>query len=116
VAAGLSETDARAQARREFGDHRASIDAAVRYQQRIEWRSRLARALDELGQLPRQCRVTLRLLAHNWRLTSVMVLTIAVAVGAATTAMSFVSPILLKALPFHEPDRLYRIDARDARG
>ncbi|HKE83099.1 MAG TPA: ABC transporter permease [Vicinamibacterales bacterium] len=57
-----------------------------------------------------------RILSRNWRLSAVVVLTIAVAVGATTVVMSFVSPLFLKALPFPDAARLYRLEPIDAAG
>jgi putative ABC transport system permease protein len=62
------------------------------------------------------CRYALRVLARNWRLVTVIVFTIAVTIGASTTLLSVIAPVLLKPLPFSDPERLFRIDPRDEKG
>ncbi|MGH9346349.1 MAG: ABC transporter permease [Vicinamibacterales bacterium] len=62
------------------------------------------------------CRFGVRVLVHNWRLAAVIVLTIAVTVGASATVLSVVTPVLLKPLPFSDPERLYRVAPTNAKG
>ena len=57
-----------------------------------------------------------RALAGRWRLSATLAVTIGVTVGASMALLSVVRPVLLAPLPFSEPERLYRIEPRDASG
>lgn len=54
-------------------------------------------------------RYALRNLRRNWSVSTVAILTLALGIGGATTVFSVVDSVLLRPLPFHEPDRLVRI-------
>jgi predicted permease len=69
-----------------------------------------------IQQVVRELVVATRLLARNWRISAIVLLTIAVTVGASTAVLSVVSPALLKSLPFTDPERLYTIEPRSAQG
>ena len=60
--------------------------------------------------LRQDLRYAARTLARAPGFTAVAVLTIALGVGANTAIFSVVHGVILKALPFHEPDRIVRID------
>lgn len=64
----------------------------------------------------RDYRFGIRMLRHHWRLATVIVLTIAVTIGASTTLLSIIAPVLLKPLPFPDADQLYRIEPMNAKG
>src|SRR5262249_34394124 len=60
--------------------------------------------------LAEDVRYTLRSLSHARLFTVVVVLTLALGIGASTAIFSIVDGILLRPLPFHDPDRLVWIN------
>jgi hypothetical protein len=59
--------------------------------------------------LVRQLRYTLRTLGRSPAFTATAVLTLALGIGATTAVFSVVHGVLLKPLPFAEPERLVEI-------
>jgi putative ABC transport system permease protein len=49
------------------------------------------------------------MMAKQPGLTAILALTLALGIGASTTIFSVVSSVVLKPLPYHEPDRLVRV-------
>ena len=106
VAAGLSRADAVTQARREFGD----LEDARRYIQAIDRRTeRRRRRRNYMGDIKRDVRYAFRRLRGSTGFTIAAILTLALGIGANTAIFSIVTGVLLRPLPFPDPDRLYAV-------
>src|SRR5262245_15382671 len=54
-------------------------------------------------------RFALRLMTRGPGLTAILVMTLALGIGASTTIFSVVNSVLLKPLPYKDPERLVRV-------
>ncbi len=98
VRAGMDEEEARRQALIRFGG----------VQQRRE-EHRAARGLPFLDVLLQDLRYTIRTLRRDAGFTAVAVLILGLGIGANVAIFSVVDTILLRPLPFHDPQRLVRL-------
>jgi putative ABC transport system permease protein len=94
----MGDDDARRAVRRRFGN-------STYYREEARRVSGLA-LLDELGQ---DVRFALRTFARTRTFTAIAVSTLAIGIGANTAIFSAIDTLLLRPLPFREPDRLMNI-------
>lgn len=105
IRAGLSREEARRQALIRLG----GVE-----QTRQSHRDR--RTLPWLENFAQDIRYGLRQLRRNSGFTSVAILTLALGIGANTAVFSLLDAVLLRPLPYSQPDRLFRLDRTDKYG
>jgi putative ABC transport system permease protein len=110
-AQGMSTADARAEAERRFGDPqaaRAELRDIDRQRVRRTWRAEWWEALAQ------DVRYSVRTLARDRRLTVFAVLIVGLGVGASIAVFSVINALLVRPLPFRNPDQLVFISNGDA--
>ena len=101
---GLSEEEARAAARRAFGNVTRARERFYESGRWLWW--------DHLVQ---DLRFGLRMLAKNPGFTAVAVLTLAIGIGANTAIFSLIDTLMLKTLPVQRPEELVQVQFRTPR-
>jgi len=113
VADGHAPEDARAQAEREFGDLEGIREACVSVRLRASGRHPVPRTLDgwrqDLSYAARQVR-------RSPGFAAVVVLTLALGIGATTTITAVVKAVVMAPLPFTRPDRLVYVQETTPKG
>ena len=115
VAAGLSPAEARADALRRLGG--ATLDEVrARLRHSAELREERMRHRERLEQVRHDARLALRRMRAEPGFALFATLIIALGVAATTTVFSVMSPLMLRPLPFREPERLVWIASGEGGG
>jgi putative ABC transport system permease protein len=108
-ALGMNERDARAEALRRFGDSNEFRDFAAR---RAGRRARRLGAAQWLEACAQDVRAAARQLRRTPVLSAVVVLTLAICIGATTAVYGVVRHLLLAPLPYQDGNRIASLEAR----
>jgi putative ABC transport system permease protein len=106
---GFSEEEARRLARRRFGDE-ALVKSECRRLLMVE---RTKGGRFPMSTLARELRFAFRSLAKTPGSTAVILITLALGIGANTAIFSVIEGVLLRPLPYAEPDRLLSLWEND---
>ncbi|MDB6026279.1 MAG: hypothetical protein JWM68_2502 [Verrucomicrobiales bacterium] len=105
VASGMSPDQAAREARKRFGNFQSV---------REECRDTRGASFGET--IIQDVRFGARMLRKKPGFTAIAILTLTLGIGANTAIFSFINAILLRSLPYDEPDRIVQIWERDMRG
>ena len=103
IALGMTRDAARAEAMRQFGDMRSVRDNCVTLDEDRERSMQRANRWEQVGQ---DLSYAVRMLRRAPVFTAVVVLTLAVGIGANTAIFTLVDAVILRRLPVRDPDAL----------
>ena len=106
IDAGMSSSEAAAEAQRRFGDVGALRGELITIDERVR---RRATAADVWIELTQDIRLAVRSLRRRPAFAATALLTLALGIGATTAMFSVIDGVLLQPLPYREPDRLVTI-------
>lgn len=106
AAAGLAPDAARARALERFGDMRTVRDSCVDIDHQ---RERAMRRTNYLSSLRQDISYALRSMRQNAGFTAVVLLTLALGIGANTSTFTLIDALVLRALPVPHPEQLVSI-------
>jgi putative ABC transport system permease protein len=107
VARGMSPEAARREATRRLGDQ---VQLRRRLERTGRGRDRMLRRNEFFDELWQDVRYALRQLRATPSFTAVALFTLAVGVGATTAIFSVVNAVVLRPLPFPEPERVMQVE------
>jgi putative ABC transport system permease protein len=108
MAHGLGREEAEAEARRRFGDPESYRQATTAIDEQI---IQERRRMDLLDSFIRETRQAVRALARSTGFTVTAVLTLALALGAATAIFTLLDTVVLRPLPYPDADRLVELSS-----
>jgi predicted permease len=103
---GLTDDQARTRARERFGDIASIREQCLRSERRTIQRERRMTLSEELTS---DVRMALRSARRTRGFTATALITIALGVGATTAVFSVVRAVILRPLPYPDPDRIVRV-------
>lgn len=106
---GFSPDVARAEARRRLGNPERIEEDCMRTWQRHQWRNTVLRWTEDAS---RDVALAVRRFRRRPSLAVGVVLTLALAIGAATSVFSVVNGVLMRPLPYADPDQLHSVWTR----
>lgn len=106
MARGLSQVEARAEARRTFGDIDAARNSLITSSRRRENRSALTESMSDLAQ---DIRFAARSLRRTPSFLVVALACLTLGIGANVTIFAVVDAVLFKPLPYQRPQELVRV-------
>ena len=113
VEAGWRPEAAASEARRQFGNRDAILSECHEIDTRFEQKKRTMRHLSDLhGDIT----FAIRRCFSERLYSAVAIITLALGIGSTTALFSIVDAVLLKPLPYSEPDRLFALRSMDSSG